>query len=219
MVSHIKQEDTQDTIYTFDVRDYCRVNGLEVDTGYYYATLKSDIMAIDSQVMIMESPINKGEYIRLRWLNVLRLNEAEGYIKYNFAQDIRPYIFELKNHFTRYKVKYAMCISGRYGKKMYELLKSYQHLTKEIYFELDKLKFLLDAEHYDRYPDFRRNVLEPSIRDINKYTDIYVKYEKDIPEGQRAVKGINFIIIPIFNQEKIEERTENLEEKLGYYDE
>ena len=216
VVSHIEKDDSPEKVYTFYVRDFCRAFNIDDTSGYYYETLKKDIIEIDNQTMIMEKD---NEYIRLRWLNVLRIGESEGgYIKYNFTQDIRPYVYELKERFTRYKVKYTMAISGRYGKKLYELLKSYQHLTTEKHFDLDKLKFLLDAENYNRFPDFRRYVLEPAVNEINKYTDIYVRWEKDIPEGQRAVKGIVFTIYPVGNEDMIIERTENLEEKLGYYE-
>ena len=52
---------------------------------------------------------------------------------------------------------------------------------------------MLNAENYDRYPDFRRNVLEPAKNEINKFTDIKIEWE-EIKEGRKVVR-INFYML------------------------
>ncbi|MBQ6495515.1 MAG: replication initiation protein, partial [Bacilli bacterium] len=43
-------------------------------------------------------------------------------------------------------------------------------------FDIDDLKNQIAAP-YERFPDFRRYVLEPATREINRYTDIEISWE------------------------------------------
>ena len=54
------------------------------------------------------------------------------------------------------------------------------------------MKKILIVENYDDYRAFRRRVLEPSIFEINEYTDLTVQYEP-IKSG-KTITDIKFII-------------------------
>ena len=73
--------------------------------------------------------------------------------------------------------------------RIYELLKSYAY-QKSKTFGLDELKRLLmvdGIESYNRFPDFRRKVLEIAVKEINKLTDLNVSYEA-IKKGRKVDK-------------------------------
>jgi plasmid replication initiation protein len=59
-------------------------------------------------------------------------------------------------------------------------------------FHIDELKELLSATCYARYPDFRRNVLEIAMKEIEALSDINVSYEI-IKEGRKYAR-IRFLI-------------------------
>ena len=54
-------------------------------------------------------------------------------------------------------------------------------------FKLDELKQYLDCEKYKDYRDFRRDVLEKAIKEINKYSDKTVTFEP-ITVGRKVVE-------------------------------
>lgn len=57
-------------------------------------------------------------------------------------------------------------------------------------FELDELKRLLmveDVKSYNRFPDFRRFVLEKAQKEINEITDINIYFDT-ITKGKKVVK-------------------------------
>ena len=59
---------------------------------------------------------------------------------------------------------------------------------------IDKLKMLLEAENYTRYPDFRRYVLDAAADEINKYTLLHMEYKPIKEAGSRAYTHIEFTI-------------------------
>lgn len=70
-----------------------------------------------------------------------------------------------------------------YTIRLYEILKSYEKLGIWT-FNIDDLKKKLDAESYERFPDFRRRIIDPALEQINKYADFFVDREF-IKTGQK----------------------------------
>ena len=94
-----------------------------------------------------------------------------------------------RNHIFRYICKHELGMKSAYSVRIYELLKSYAY-QKSKTFGLDELKRLLmvdGIESYNRFPDFRRKVLEIAVKEINKLTDLNVSYEA-IKKGRKVDK-------------------------------
>ena len=85
--------------------------------------------------------------------------------------------------------------------RMYELLKAYGFQKSKI-FAIEELKHLLmvdDIKSYERFPDFRRRVLDIACDEINALTDIVVKYE--LIKNGRKFEKIKFFIREKSSQE------------------
>ena len=220
LISKIKREDVEEkeVIHTISIREYCKVCNINYTSGNNYSDLKDAMINIDRQYAFMRLPEIKKD-IRLRWFNRLHINYGSGTIEYSWHDDIKPYLFNLSSNYTQYQLMYALSLSKKYSIQLYELLKSYQHKNKLVQnVPLDELKMILNAQNYTVFKDFNRRVLEPAVEEINKYTDIYVKATPLADKG-RAYTKICFVIRAIgdtLNADE-EERRENLQEKLGYF--
>lgn len=51
---------------------------------------------------------------------------------------------------------------------------------------------MIDIKSYERFPDFRRKVIEPAEKEINELTDINIRYEQ-ITKGRKVIKVTFFI--------------------------
>lgn len=72
------------------------------------------------------------------------------------------------------------------------MFKSYL-FRKSVKFSIDDIKKYLSLEDkYKEYKEFRRRVIEPSVKEINEYTDLQVEWEP-IKKGRTYV-GIHFKI-------------------------
>jgi len=88
-----------------------------------------------------------------------------------------------------------LALRSRYGKRLYELLNSYLGQTYKLVkrtFGLDELKSLLNAQTYDRFPDFKRYALDAAVCGINEFTDLFIRY--DVTKTGRKFTGVEFAI-------------------------
>lgn len=129
------------------------------------------------------------EEVLCRWLAKVRTNKRSGIAHIKLDEDLVPYLFDLKNRFTSYGLRNILCMKSQYSIRLYELLKSYKiQVTKTFTIEeFKKLLMIEDIKSYNRFPDLRRKVLEPAMKEINEYTDIDVTY-REILKGRKVIK-------------------------------
>jgi len=101
----------------------------------------------------------------------------------NFSKD-KPFSLSYFNMVTKVK--------SSYGKRIYTILSQYKKSGRFI-IATEKLSQILKTENkYSKYSDFKRRVLEPALKQINKETDISFKYE-ELKKGGKVV-NLKFII-------------------------
>ena len=99
---------------------------------------------------------------------------------------MKPYLLNLQERFTQYELLYTLAMKSQYSIRLYEIFKSYEYLHTKMY-EINELKKILMCEHYTRFPDFKRKVLNIALREINEFSDIMVEY-KLLKESKRFAK-------------------------------
>ena len=107
--------------------------------------------------------------------------EGEGTVSFRFADAIIPMLVELERNFTTYEIKQVAELSSSYAMRLYEFFM--QHLDKKtgkgwLDISLDDLRFrfgLLPTE-YTLMSDFKKRVLELSLKQINTKTDLSATY-------------------------------------------
>ena len=173
--------------YEFDIREYAKICGLHLDSGYLYNETKSLLRGLKQKVMWLELP--DGTEVTVGWLAKAWINKRSGIVKIRLDEDLVPYLFDLQEKYTSYILLNILAMKSQYSIRIYEILRShsYQKVTK---YEIDKLKKMLmveDVKSYNRFPDFRRKVLGPAMAEINEYTDLTVSYEP-ITKGRKVIK-------------------------------
>lgn len=205
-------DNTYQLEYTFDIRKYCRICGLDYNNGKNYIDVKAVLQSLSDKSMWLEQG---DEEVLVRWLAKVRTNKRKGTVFIRVDEDLVPYLFGLKKQFTEYQLIDVLAMKSAYSIRIYELLKSYSGL-KEKTFALDELKKLLmveDITSYERFPDFRRYVLDIAVREINNLTALHISYEP-ICKGRKVVK-IKFIIHRKNGSEYVNAMA-NAEELLDY---
>jgi len=105
-----------------------------------------------------------------------------------------------------------LAMKSQYSIRLYELLKSYEYQRKRI-FDIEELKLRLSAEHYKRFPDFKRKVLDRALEEINTLSDLDVTYTI-IKESRRFAK-IEFTMMVIKDINKRLKTWSNIEKIIG----
>lgn len=172
--------------YEFNIRDYCKVCGIDYAGGKNYKNIKATLKHLADRSMWLDD--GESETL-MRWLSYVRVNKKSEKVLIEIDRTIAPFLFDLKEKFTQYQLYNILAMKSAFSVRIYELLKSYAH-QKTKTFDLDELKHLLmveDVKSYDRFPDFRRKVLEVAQREINELTDINIHIEP-ITKGRKVVK-------------------------------
>jgi len=130
--------------------------------------------------------------VRSRWVSRVFYVDSLAILEITFAPDVVPLITRLEEHFTSYQLKQVSQLTSKYAIRLYELLISWREVGKTPQIELAEFKNKIGVEdgEYQRIELFKRRVLEPSIKQINEYTDITVSYEQH--KRGRTISGFSF---------------------------
>lgn len=187
--SKIKPIDTEDKEYCFSIREYCQVSGIDYNNGGNYEYIKKTLKNLRDKSFWLTEP--DGSEVLVGWLSKARINKGTGKIKVKLDEDIAKYVIGLFSNYTQYELLSTLPMRSAYSFRIYELLKSYSYSGRnpKITFDLEELKKKLMATNYDRFPDFRRKVLEIAVKEINIYTDLEVTWEPE-KKGKKVIKLI-----------------------------
>ena len=130
------------------------------------------------QIMVDLMPDGTPRSQRNRVINVVSQCDyipVEGRVELMFSPPILPYISDLKSRFTKFQAKWVMRFRSSYAFRIYELC--VQWLDNEREFELSEFKRIMGIEgRYRRIDVLKAKVIEPALRDINKYSDIRISF-------------------------------------------
>ncbi|WP_180644954.1 replication initiation protein RepM [Acinetobacter bereziniae] len=130
--------------------------------------------------------------VRSRWVSRIFYVDDLALLEITFAPDVVPLITRLEEHFTKYEAKQVAHLTSKYATRLYELLIAWREVGKVPQLELKEFRNrlgLVDNE-YTAMSDFKKRVLEPSIKQINEHTDITVTYEQH--KKGRIISGFSF---------------------------
>ena len=201
MISKITPLSFSSDWFEIEVKDYCEICGL-TRKGQYYKNIRDGLEKIAKQYCWIET--GEGQKDWFQWLSRIQTNEKSGKIRYKFSETVFPFLFDLKEKFTKIELIQTLTFSSKYTIRLYEYLKvyafhayiegGYTEYTHEV--AIDELKRILDCENYKRYPDLRRYILETAENEINdKTTDMRIEI-KGIGSGRRIDK-VTFKYLPI----------------------
>lgn len=193
LISQIMPYDEDFKLYEFSIIEFCKVCGIDYESGKNYADLKAAVKEIaDKSVWIR---LANGKQTLVRWIEKPYIDDNSGIIQIKLDADMKPYLLQLKENFTKYELLWTLNFKSKYTIRLYELIKSIHYHDVFDYqkeFDLDELRRMLGAETYKTYQTFKTRVLEPSVAEINAYSDKTIEYEP-IKKG-RAISKIKLYL-------------------------
>ena len=196
--------------------DYMQTFG--VDRSVAYKALKQAVMGLFDAKWGYKYINDKGnKVVRYeRFTQSAQYVEGEGTVSFRFADAIIPMLVELEKRFTSYEIEQVAELTSSYAMRLYEFFM--QHLDKKtgkgwLDISLDDLRFrfgLLPTE-YKRMCDFKRDVLELSLKQINAKTDLSATYTQR--KQGRVIVGFRFDFERKTNAKpkKTKEKTTNID--------
>ncbi|MBA2176867.1 replication initiation protein [Halobacillus locisalis] len=191
VVSQIEPRDEEFHIYRVSIREFTKMMGLEQPK---YTELGDILKKLMSKVIEIEK--TDGKKLLTHWISGAEYSPdegpQEGTIDFSFDPRLKPYLLQLKNQFTSYRLENILELKSGYSIRFYELLKKWENVGV-VTFTVDELRRKVGAvEVYKEFANFRQRVLEPASKELREKTDIYFEYEP-IKKG-RKYHSITFSI-------------------------
>jgi len=184
---------TADSKLEIHASDYAKLFNVSADASY--KALREAVNNIFNRQFSYTAEYKKTGKIgivRSRWVSRIFYVDDLALLEITFAPDVVPLITRLEEHFTKYEAKQVAHLTSKYATRLYELLIAWREVGKVPQLELSEFRNrlgLLDNE-YTAMSDFKKRVLEPSIKQINEHTDITVTYEQH--KKGRIISGFSF---------------------------
>lgn len=194
LISKIKPDDTALHEVDFSIVDFAKVCGIDYDSGGNYALIKSHLKSLRDKSIWIQLP--DGRETTVSWIAKPYINRGNGTVRVRLDEDMMPYLLNLRDHYTRYELLYAVKFKSRYALRLYEFVQSVHFCDLNEYchkFDLANLKKVMDAEGYTTWSNFNNRALSPAVAEINDISDKQVAY-RPIRAGRAGIVAVELTI-------------------------
>lgn len=175
LLAQLHDDDPPNKVYYISVKDIERLTGKEINYGQFE---KSTMRLVTRGYTIKEGD----EILQVAVVSSVRHIKHQGMIAVKFDSDIRPYLFNLKDNFTKYGFFMAMSLQSMYSKRLYEMLSQFKN-TGIMRISIDELKYRLciidpqtKKDKYAIWTAFANKVLDKAKGELEQMTDINFTY-------------------------------------------
>ncbi len=201
IISKIQPDDKDFQNYMINVKDF--VDESDYKSKMLYDKLRKDTKALISKVYEIEEPDG---LLQVSILTKAKYIKNKGIIQVAFAPDLKPYLLQLKEHFTATPLRYVMSFKSVHSIRIYEMLQQFRS-TSYFTVSIDELKYRLSLEgKYRTYTLFKRRVVEQAQKEL-QHTDMAFTFS-EIKKGRKVarlefkIKSLEEIVLSEF-QEKL----------------
>jgi len=190
LASLIKPADDDFKSYSLSVKEFAQLAGIRHKGEY--EDIKEISKRLISRAFTIREPTGD---LQLSWLSSAKYMNGKGTVLLRFDPGLKPYLLQLKDRFTRYRLHQVIQLKSFFSIRIYELLKQFEKVQVRE-FTLEELKRTLgvDDSQYRLYGHFKAKVLNVARQELAEKTDITFDYD-EIKVG-RCVGRIRFRIQP-----------------------
>ncbi|GAA9247898.1 hypothetical protein BTM379_09490 [Helicobacter pylori] len=154
-----------------------------LDANYLYIKKLCESLSkryLLDETLIKDPVTNKevNNFTIMSLFKFLQYTEGQATIKYQLNDCLKPYLLGLRKNFTQIPLQHILPIRSGYAIRIYQILLSElkQNRNETTRYLIELQDILCVPKSYYKWKDFKNNVLEPSLKEINATTDIIASY-------------------------------------------
>lgn len=201
------KKDAFENPYRFSAKEYCELAG--VSERGMFKVLRDAIESLKTRTLSKYDSTLKRERI-FGWLtqaDVWDDGNIDLYIHPELTNDLLT-----KRKYAEYVLKNCFSFKSKYSLRFFELINHWSFKkNKKVNIDVFKEMMGLEANEYEAYAEFKRNVLSKVIKEINEQTEFYVTLNEF--RQKRKVHILEFIIdnsAPAVSSVKKKKATEDI---------
>lgn len=192
LLSRLKPGDNISTKYLIGVKEIEELTGRQ----WNYQQLREATEGLIGKVFEIDE---EDGLLQVAMMSSAKYLRGQGKIQISIAQELMPYLVDLKNNFTSFQLFCVLSMTSKYAKWMYVQFSRWKDIGFLSY-EVEQLKYRLNLkdpngkapEQYKQWGQFKDNVLEPAIKQINNSSDLRISYT--IEKKGKSMHKLNFVI-------------------------
>lgn len=198
LCSKIKNTDNVFNCFDLSVNEFA--NFMNIDNKDYELnrTLKKKCEELAAKTLTINKGTAKNPKLYIfNWFHHIQYEPGKGMISMQFHESLEPYLLNLQEKYTKYRLGYVMNFKYEHSFRIYELMKEYERIGERT-LPLDELKNMLFTQKdnsYQKYSHFKARVINKALEEINKFSDLTVTLIKEEKQGKKVV-GLVFEIRP-----------------------
>lgn len=193
VITQVAKEDKDLKTYTCNIKDLSAF--LNIPDSNLYRDIRDICKGLLKRTVDITTGNPKQPWESFQWIQLAKYDGA-GNLTLMLSERIKPYVLELDKYFTRYRLENILEMNSFYAIRLYELLKCddfvQQEETREYTVEFLRQYFSCENK-YKLFADFKRWVLDVSVREINTKSDLEIKDVTHI-KSKRRVTSIRFLV-------------------------
>lgn len=196
LISMITPNDVDFKDYEIKVSDFAKVMGLSGNS--VYERMNETLDRLLSRVIHIQKSTG---FLKIGWVSSAEYIEKKGVVHLSFDKKLKPYLIQVKEEFTKYRLFTITKFQSSYTIRIYMLLKQYEKIGFRE-FSLKEFREILGIKDskYILYKEFNRNVLNQAKKEFetkNKETGGYVSditFDLETIRTGREITKLRFII-------------------------
>lgn len=184
LIKEIGREDTDFKKYKLTITEFSQM--MELNPKTQYKEMKKVTKALIIRPIEIDNPETK-ETMQMSWLCFARWEPKKGICSLEFHPELKPYLLQLKSHFTKIGFADFLGLKSVYSVRIFELLAQYELIGKRrTSIENIRSWCSIGRDEYQLYAHLKSRVINKSKTEINTKTDYEVDYT-EIKESRKVI--------------------------------
>lgn len=182
---------TPNTAIEIAVSNY--VQQFKADTNRIYSIIKDAARTLKRrEFSYLDRYKGQRAYTTANWVNKVTYIDNSGMVVLYLSEEVISLISRLEEQFTKYHLEQVSNFKSKYSTRLYELVVKWLSTGKTEKYEINDLrsKLGLGVNEYGTMSNFKINVLDKALGEINQHTEINLSYEQ-FKQG-RAITAVQF---------------------------
>lgn len=178
LLARIDENDTDFKAEKISLKEFASFFGIKTNGGKQQAQIKKSLEnIIHTGFWIFDKENKKEKYFQ--WIEDVEVDWENKCIELKLHHGLKKYLLGVTNNYTRYQLGTVTKFKRKYTWFLYDYFYSYLS-EKKCIIDIENVIKKFGFSTYHRWKDIERYVIIPSIEEINKTSDVNVRYKTEI---------------------------------------
>lgn len=195
-IMQVLADDKDLLTYQVKIQDLAKI--LDITSPSIYRDVMEMCKHLLQEIVCVGDGNPKHKWQMFQWCS--RCRYEDGIITIRLHDDLKPYLIQLKKHYTQYMLQDILMLKTVYAVRIYELIREemkYQEVyaakTATVSLDVDTIRKATDTEKkYAQIGIYKLRVIESALNEINEKSCYHITYS-DIKRSRKII-GFQFKI-------------------------